>query len=179
MLKHLLGIATVVGIAIAACYPQGESCDYQYAEYCAADAGADAPLCLGHLIDPNTWQSGPLLGSFLNFGPNMNWHMHLRDGVTNAELLGQPYIVYSFVSPEAVPNTPGNQFAGTAGNLGEYNLQPDGPDGGATGGWTIDVNNDTCAQYYVYLVVLSTGGPALADAGTDAASEASTDAASE
>jgi hypothetical protein len=177
MLKQiLLGSAVVVIVTAVACYPQGESCDYQYAEYCAADAGPDATPCLGQLIDPYTWQSGPLVGTFLNFGPQMNWHMHLRDGMTGAELLGQPYNVYSFVSPEPVPNGPGNQFAGTAGNLAEYNFQPDGPDGGATGGWTIDVLNDSCAQYYVNIVVVATGpGDAGPDASTDAASDAASD----
>jgi hypothetical protein len=178
MLKQiLLGSAVVVIVTAVACYPQGESCDYQYAEYCAADAGPDATPCMGQLIDPYTWQSGPLIGTFLDFGPQMDWHMHLRDGVTGAELLGNILTVTSYVSPEAVPNAPGNQFAQTAGNLAEYNLQADGPDGGPTGGWAIDINNDSCATYFVRVLVTSTGP---GDAGVaDAASEASTDAASE
>jgi hypothetical protein len=183
--RLVCGALAVATISVVSCFPQNQ-CDYQYAEYCAVDAGPDAP-CMGQLLSPTQWQSGPFEGNWLDFSQNKNWYMHLRDGVTGQELLGDIINVEGYVSPEQNPNDPnasGNQFAPCAGNLCEIYGVPDGPDGGPTGGWALNVHNDSCAVYYVRVIVTTTGPgdagvSAASDASTDAGSEASVDAASE
>ena len=153
MRKLVLFLAVVVALGVA-CFPQ--NCTFTFVDYC----GVGDQGCTGHLVDPNTWESGPFVGTWLDYGPNTDLHMHLRDGVTGAALLGDIQAPECYVSPTATPNTPGGQFAQGAGNLCQFTATTDS----STGGWQLDVTNNTCAQYYVYVKVTSV--PA-ADASTD------------
>jgi len=175
MVKRLALALVVVAIGVLACMPQ-DQCNPTYTEYCAVN-GNSIVNCTGQLVDANTWQSGPILGTWLDFAHATDMHMHLRDGLTGAELLGEIVNIQGYVSPQQRPNDPvgGNQFAPCAGNLCELHVYPDGPDGGATGGWVIDVINDSCADYFAYVVVTTAPVGSSADAST----EASTDAATE
>jgi hypothetical protein len=177
MRKVLLALGVAAALAVA-CFPQNQ-CDFQFGEYCG---GQNTAPCVANIIKdengvPSEWESGPLTGTWLTYGHNMDWHMHLRDA-TGAELVGAIDHYEAQISPSAQPNAVGNQSSPCAGNLCEWNFQPDG----TTGGWVFDVHNDTCAEYTIYVHVWmqpGTGGlldaGAVIDASTDA-SEAGSDA---
>jgi hypothetical protein len=154
MQRLFLFLLATSGFALG-CEPQGQ-CSTPGVTLCAVGD----TTCTGHLIDANHWESGPFLGTWLTFAPAQTLTLHLRDATTGAPLLGEIVNIVGYVSPNQIPNQGGNQFAPCAGNLCEFNVQPDT----TTGGWTVDVINDTCAPYYFYLVVTTAGA-------TDAAVE--------
>ncbi len=169
--------AIVSGEGVVACFPQGQcpTTSTPELEYCALVNGVVDPTCRGHLLDPNHWESGPIMGDWVTYGHSANWLMHFRDGTTGAELLGNEPIITAYVSPYQEPNdaaTPGGQFAQAAGDLAEFVLRAElGPDGGTTG-WNATVLNFTCADYYIYVSVTTTPLASTADASTDTSGDA-------
>jgi hypothetical protein len=157
MLRTLMACSAAT-LAIVACFPQNQ-CQAQPGEYCASAGGT----CKGHVIDATHWESGPMTGAWLDFGHAKNWLMHFRDGVTGNQLQGDIIDIQGFISPNPKPNdidAGGTQFAPCAGNLCELKIYPDGT------GWEASVINDTCADYFIYVIV-TTAPVANADAGTD------------
>jgi len=151
----------VLGVAALGC-SSDNSCDYQYGEYCG---GQNTAPCAAQIINGSEWESGPLVGSWLGYGHNMDWHMHLRDS-SGAVLTGTIDHYEAQISPAQIPNGPqgvGNEAQPCAGNLCEWSFQPDGD----TGSWVFDVHNDSCADYYVWVHVwMQPGTSAITDGGT-------------
>ncbi len=150
------GAAALLSTATPACLPAGK-CDASWSEYCL-DAGGN---CQGHLIDAYTWESGPIDGDFMEFPHERNWFMHLRDGRTGALIAGRN-IGDITVQLSAVqrPSDPYQRFAEASGNLTQIHLDGD---------QALDALNDTCADYFVRVLVHNVPD---ADAGpADAASE--------
>ena len=152
----MLRRVVLLGGALFACTPENQ-CQFQWVEVCQSGDTS----CAGNLIDPTHWESGPIAGPWMDFSHNKNIHIHLRDAVSNAQLTGSELEVYGYVSPVATPNAPGQQYAPCAGNLCELHYEHDG----TTPGWVLDVHNDSCADYFVYIAVNALEAPPAVDAG--------------
>ena len=139
----------VLAIIAVACFPQNQ-CNYQFVEYCG---GMNTVPCQGHLINANEWESTSFVGSWLTYGHAMTIHVHPVDAMTGEHITGAIDHFEAFVSPTQRPNDPGNQSAPCAGNLCEWNFQPD-----PNGDFVFDVHNDTCAEYFVYIHVWTQPG---------------------
>jgi hypothetical protein len=163
-----LVVATATGVVLvsAAAAPTG----------CAGnDCQADTqtfPKCGGERIGTDVWESGPITGTYLDFHGERTWVFNPSGWMGNRE----PYLVNAYESLD--PNVPadgGGSFAEPAGNLGEVIPVKVGD------GWQVQLLNDTCAQYYLRVVLTyapetgsgaaSTGacvtGAEASDAGTD------------
>jgi hypothetical protein len=141
-MRKLLAAAAL--LALASCQVQNQ-CEFSFSEVCQQ---GDA-TCQAQLLDSTHWISGPQLGAWLPFRHNAEIEMHFRDGATGAQLTGAgPIIVTAYLAASAFPNDPdgGLGMVGTAGNLAEIVLSQDGA------GWKAVVHNDTCADYYVWVV---------------------------
>ncbi len=154
-LAAFLSGAMLVGAS--ACTPQS-LCAESTVELCQAGAGCDA-----RLIDPNTWESTPLSGTWHEYPGNRILRFSLRDGITGAPLVGEPYDVTVLVSTEKIPSQGEFGFAPSAGNLSEIRYRP--ADAGTEA--FLEVQNTTCAQYYARVVVRSAGGAGGVDSGGD------------
>jgi len=161
-----LAIVPALATAPAACFPQGQ-CDFTSAEYCAPGDTS----CAGHLIDPYTWESGPIDGAWLDFRHNKTWLLHFRDGVTQQTIQGTVYEPLVWIAPEAEASAPGGQYVTAGGNLAEWSTASD-----AT---SLNLHNDTCADYFFRVVVHASPDGTPPDAGADASQDASQDAATE
>ena len=160
--SRLVFITSAIALATS-CTPENQ-CQYQDVGFCSPNPNPGDPTCTGRLLDSTHWQSGPIDGTWQDFSHNKSVDIHLRDAVTGDQLLGDIFNLECYTSPVANPVSPGQQFAGGAGNLCEFFLAHDGD----TPGWVVTVHNDTCADYFVYLAVeaVPTGG---ADGGADSA----------
>ena len=117
----------------------------------------------GRLLGADTWESGPIDGTWLPFPKQRAWVFELRD------LGGRlPAVVTPYVSAQADPTRePGGSFAIAAGNLAEIS--------GIASNQVV-VRNGTCADYFIRVVVeAAPRGPdaeapsPIPDAGGDAA----------
>jgi hypothetical protein len=116
---------------VAGCY--GHNCDGDFLVY-----GRNPNE--GHLIDADTWVSGPIDGRWIDFPRQRAYVLEMHD-------LGDrvPYEVQAFVSAQADPShDPGGNFTIAAGNLTEVFSPVPGK---------VNVKNDTCADYFLYVVV--------------------------
>ena len=149
--------ATVMGsVTIAAgCY--GHICDGDVVIY-----GRNANE--GHLINADTWESTAVDARWLDFPKQRVYQFELHD-------LGDrlPVEPIAYVSAQADPEHEGGNFVLAAGNLAEFSSPEKGK---------IVVKNDTCADYFVRVVVQAPPRPsapttpaaptAAPDAGSDA-----------
>jgi hypothetical protein len=127
----------------------------------------------GHMVDPDTWESTPLNARWLDFPGQRRWHIIIPEGRSRRIVSIEPY-----VSPAASPLTKGpkgetENYTLASGDLCEI-------EGGENG--ELLVHNDTCADFYVRVVVRFAREPAPAlDAGRDApiSSDAAGDAAAQ
>jgi hypothetical protein len=112
----------------------------------------------GHLTSPDTWESNPLDGPWLEFPAQQLYVFDLH------ELGNRPIISMTpFVSANSNPIAEGQNYTVAAGNLAEIT-------GGTNG--QILVKNGTCAHYFLRFVVQASpfppeptdGGAATADA---------------
>lgn len=140
--------ARILAVALlsAACTPQGV-CEYHLVNYCADD---DA-TCTGRLFDPYTWESNPIDSGWLPFPGQREWIMTLRDAKTSARIAGQVLQITAYVSS----NNVGSDGTLAGGNLAEVRMVTSN---------VIGVRNDTCADYFVRVVVTSRPLP---DGGTE------------
>jgi hypothetical protein len=167
--KVIVAAAAVAALGVA-CFPQG-LCESPFVDYC----GPGDTTCQGHIVGSNQWQSGPIDGAWLPYGPEQTILMHLRDAATGQTLSGTILTVYGAIGAVQTQGV-GGPFPGpTAGNIGEFWQGPDSS--------SVYVRNDTCSSEFVYVVV--TLDPATAaivgpgDAGADATTDATTDAATD
>ena len=185
MRKYVVSAALVglVGLPFfateTACFPQS-MCDGSVAVYCTCGA-AD---CGGKVLDDGlTWVSGPIEGAWLPFPRERFWTIDPRDA-SGKKLRGRITSLDVFISATQDHGV----AAPAAGNNAQWSYSP--------ANQTLTVQNDTCSDYFVYIVAHSSidddagagvcpvgcdGGaiyPAcippkpVADAGTDAGSDA-------
>lgn len=167
-------IATLAFVG-SACTVQGV-CDVQPTPkpYCAGEIACDdlcredggvrpctlderKLCCAGRLIDPSTWESGPISSNWLPFAGQYYWGMRLRDAKTGAVLPSDRILD---ITVYVASYLDGSDSTLAAGNLGEAQVCTDSQK--CTLG--LNVRNDTCASYFVRVVVHAAPGPA--DAGS-------------
>jgi hypothetical protein len=106
------------------------------------------PTCGGDMLDDSTWESGPLDGTYLNFHGERTWIFNPSGWVGDRV----PTLITPYLSLIAQPNAEGGApgYAGFTlgpGNMAEITAFPSG------GGYQIQVLNNTCAQYYLRVVI--------------------------
>jgi hypothetical protein len=116
----------------------------------------------GERVDDFTWESGPVTGTYLNFPGGQTW---LFDP---SAVMGEraPVGFEAFVSMDPQPYANGGGgFSQSTGNIAEFLS--------AGNAWQVNVLNDTCAQYYLRVVLTypqtstQTDSGAASDAGAD------------
>ena len=152
-MRRALALAACAALSIA-CFPQG-MCESNpsFVDYC----GAGESGCQGHIIDATHWESGPVSGDWLTYGPEQTILFHFRDATTGAVLSGQVLDYQVFVGSTEQPDNGGN-FIPCSGNLCEITDNNDGS--------SVFVKNDTCASYFIR-VVLTINPTPTTDAGTE------------
>lgn len=111
----------------------------------------------GEMIDENTWESGPIDGTYLPFPRQRAYIFDIRS------LGGRiPFRVEPYLSASPEPMKSGN-FINGSGNLAIFsNALPN----------RVDIRNDSCSDFYLRLVVeakpLPPELPAVDDGGADA-----------
>ena len=176
MRKYVVSAALVglVGLPFfateTACFPQS-MCDGSHESYCTPEVAGTKP-CGGQLLDDGlTWVSGPIEGAWLPFPRERVWRVDPRDAAGN-KLRGRIIGLDVFISATQDHGV----AAPAAGNNAQWSYYPTNQ--------TFDVQNDTCSDYFVYIVIhasldgdaaILTAPDAGRDAG-DAASDADTGA---
>jgi hypothetical protein len=117
------------GVGSASCY--GHTCDGDVQIYGRAPGE-------GQLIDEDTWESTPIDGDWIPFTRQRIWIFQMRQ-------LGDrsPYEVSVDISAEKNPVALNGNWTTGSGNLAEKS---------GVGPGTINVKNNTCADYYIRLV---------------------------
>lgn len=151
--RVLAFVALWIAISAAAllapgCY--GRNCEGGFETY-GPDAGQ------GFMVDENRWASGPMDGTWL-------WFPRQRYYIFDVRAFGgrAPTAIFPYISGTPEPTKNGGNYAPAAGNLAE--IFSAGPN-------RFDIKNDSCSDYYLYVVVdlppLPPEAPAD-DAGADA-----------
>lgn len=131
-----------------------------------ADAGPDAAfvdprMLQGHLVDENTWESNAIGDDWLSYLHERAWHFYYP------QLGGRtPDQITAYISANVNPIKTNDTFTAGGGNVAKFiGVLPN----------VATVKNDTCADYFVRLVVHV---PPWVDAGSGSGSvqDASTDA---
>ena len=153
-----LGVASAAIAAVAmvapACFPQGQ-CDGVFTEYCAAGD----PNCQGHIVSATQWESGPISGKWLSFGPEGLYLIHLRDAQTGQVLSGTTLQTIGYVGAVETPDTIGNNYAPCAGNLCEFTDNDSS---------SFYVRNDTCStEFFRFVVTLDPATASISDGGAE------------
>jgi hypothetical protein len=115
---------------------------------CDADVQSWGSCAQGDLLDANHWESGPVTGpTYLDFHGERTWVLDPSPWMGTREPVGfQAYLALG-----AQPTLEGGTgFAQSAGNLAEFT--PIAPTT-AGRGWKVQVLNDTCAQYWIRVVL--------------------------
>jgi hypothetical protein len=109
----------------------------------------------GALVDANTWETTPARDvPWLFFGPERLWTFDLRSLAGPRDVVN----VEPYVSESEHPWESGQNFAVAGGNLAEFRIAEPG---------VLEVRNNTCATYYLRLVVELAPATAATDAGAD------------
>jgi hypothetical protein len=129
-----VAVAPTVFLSQAGC--AGNDCD--------ADTQTWGSCTQGELAggDPNTWESGPICGQYLDFHGERTWTFDPSPWMGSR----MPITISGSLSFDASPCAEGGQFAPPAGNLTEIMPIQVGNK------WKFTVLNDTCAQYYLRVV---------------------------
>ncbi len=161
MLRHAIACVFAAS-ALVSCFPQGAcSSNPGFVDYC----GPGDTTCQGKILDATHWQSGPIEGTWLDFSREKLIQMHFRDAQTGATLSGNLADVAISINVSSSLAAPPNQAVPCAGNNCEY--LP------ATDGSGVLVKNDTCTDYFVY-VVATVYPTTSADASVDGPAEGGT-----
>lgn len=115
----------------------------------------------GNLIDENHWESTANDAIWLSFVGQRTWHF-LPGPFQNRRIAN----VTVWFSPDEQPSLPGNQYSLASGNAAVVDTTID------NGRTAIDVHNDTCADFFVRVLIEAYPEPAPAlDAGSGDAVE--------
>jgi hypothetical protein len=141
----VMTVATTIGLALGAGGCFNRNCDGDFVFY-----GGKPDE--GRLRDPDTWETTAFDGKWLPFP-------HKRTWVLDTSALGTrpPESVIAYISAQETPNEVGSNFTVGGGNLVIFTVAKPG---------TLWVTNDTCADYFIRVVVNASPAPAPADAGT-------------
>jgi hypothetical protein len=123
----------------------------------------------GQFVDSDTWQSNPSGDLWLPFPAQRTWLL-LPPGVVGpgGRRLKYPLIYISpNINPNRIPgpNEFGDNFTLATGNVAEVTYRTD----------AVFVHNDTCADYYVRIVLALEPNASVPDAGTDGEVDGSID----
>ncbi len=93
----------------------------------------------GRLLTPDTWESSPVDGTWLDFPQQRAW-------IFDLQALGdrEPQIIIPYVSAQQSPLAEDGNFTIAGGNLAEISAARRG---------AVIIKNGTCADYYLRLVV--------------------------
>ena len=129
MLIALWGVVMGAAAIGAGCY--GHTCDGDVQVY-----GHNPNE--GQLIDEDTWESSAIDGEWIPFTKQRVWIFQMRE-------LGDrvPYEISIDISAEKNPSALGGNWTTGSGNLAEKS---------GVGPGTINVKNNTCADYYIRVV---------------------------
>lgn len=140
-----------------------------YGDQCIGDIQEYGDATHGELTSPDTWESNPPNSGWLNFSHKRTFNVHLY-GLEGRDIQQ----VLPYISPDSVPKSDygQSQYTLASGNLAEIqNLGTNIPGIPPT----VRILNDTCADYYLRLLVIATPkAPGAAvdagvnDAGADA-----------
>ena len=110
---------------------------------CDSDTATWGSCSEGRRLDVNTWESGAITGEpWLNDHGERTWVLDPTPWMGNSRV---PDAVQVYLSFNPLPSSDGGDgFAQAAGNLGEITL---------LGSGKVQVLNDSCAQYYLRVVV--------------------------
>jgi hypothetical protein len=124
-------------------------------------------------VDDVTWQSGSDTDQWIDFPGQRVAYFYPSDLPDGGRVpFPGPYEYETYVSADQTPTPYVTNFTIATGNLAELNVVPDG-DG--PGNWKVVVHNDTCAPYFLRLVLRRPQAdagltpPAPTDASTDGA----------
>jgi len=137
--RRVLGLVALWGIVMgglgsASCY--GHTCDGDTQVYGRAPGE-------GQLVNPDTWQSSPIDGDWIPFTKQRIWFFEM-------DALGRlPATITPYISAERNPVRDGNWTIGS-GNLAEQS---------GAGFGRVAIKNNTCADYYIRLVVTAAPRP--------------------
>jgi hypothetical protein len=115
-------------------------------------------------VDPNTWESSPLDAPWLNCPGMMTYALHMPQFAGREVLLITPYLAVG-----GDPVSSNGVFVPAAGNATEFVLQTDA--GVPFDPPIINVLNDSCAQYWLRVVV-TFAAVSASDGGADSESDA-------
>lgn len=158
-----LGVVSVV-VMLCATSSATTACQARNCEYSGSDFGRNAGE--GRLIDANTWESTPAEGNWLPFPGERYWYFYPPFPKRKIAR------VNVFISPSADPNA-GSQYTLASGNVAVIRQFAD-PGNQENPG--ISVGNDTCAEFFVRIVVDAYPETPAGDAGADAGPDGSADA---
>jgi hypothetical protein len=118
--------------------------------------------------DPNAWESSPAYGPWLSFPAQITYQFRMPPAFAGRAV--ENTSAYLSVAPDQTD--PGAVWVTGSGNAAEFYLLPAGP-GDSNQAPTIVLFNDTCAQYWVRVVITFAPADAAApsDTGTDAADD--------
>ena len=111
---------------------------------CDSDTQTWGSCTQGDAIDSTHWESGPVLSTFLDFHGERTWILDPTPWMGSRTPTG----FEADIAFNPLPNADaGLGFAPSAGNLSEITLLP------SANGWKVQVLNDTCARYYLRVVL--------------------------
>lgn len=163
-------LAAGLGWASGACQLKGtceyvddpKSPSYSISQYC--DGSNSATPCEAQIsADGTTWISHPLERG-VAYGAQRDWWMHLRDKNGRALRVGDVYEVIPYIS--ATPPGGETQWVIAPGNLAEIRVAGNGGDP------IVKVHNDSCAEYFLRVVVHVTPNAGAVDSGADSGADA-------
>jgi hypothetical protein len=133
-----LWVAVVGAIATASgCY--GRVCEPSFGTW-GLEPGE------GRMLDPDTWESNPLDGQWLDFPGQRTWVLEMRGlGGRIPEKTAIPYI-----SASGFPAATGSNFTVASGNLAELTFAGPG---------RLVVRNGVCSDYFLRVVVEAAPNP--------------------
>jgi hypothetical protein len=100
----------------------------------------------GRMLDPDTWESNPLDGQWLDFPGQRTWVFEMRD--LGGRLPEKPVVAY--ISASEFPAATGSNFAIASGNLAELTFAGPG---------RLVVRSGVCADYFLRVVVEAAPNP--------------------
>ena len=117
----------------------------------------------GRLVAADTWESNPIDGDWIPFTKQRVWYFEMRD-------LGDrtPALILPYISAEQNPVRDNGNWTLGSGNLAEQS---------GAGPGRIAIKNNTCADYYIRLVVEASPRPPAAAVPDASVSTSTADAA--
>jgi hypothetical protein len=143
--------ATVIAILVVPAACSTHQCDPQTFEMHLSDGTPTA----GDFVDRNTWESTPLYAKWLHFGPAYTYTFTIPN-FANRDLVATE----AYVSVDEDPTGTSSGWTNAAGNIVVFANPVAMGDS-----LQIDVQNQTCGNYYLRVVLRA--APVTADAGSD------------